>query len=164
MSDDNVFKYARGEQCLLVERATDSTGDPVALGFIVGDEAVRKGVIVDRDKVGELFNALGKWLGDIGDGEAIVEMIEPVERMRLFGEIHDERKRQDEQWGGPEHDDTNTVGRWIHLIRDQATRVLVADMTIIDPTAARRRARFVKIAALAVAAIESIDRKGTAQE
>jgi hypothetical protein len=62
-----------------------------------------------------------------------------------------ERNNQDQQWGGPEHDDkyssldfTAYIGRQVHKMYG-------------DP--ASDRDRFIKIAALAVAAIESIDRK-----
>lgn len=101
-----------------------------------------------RDDVGLLFNALGKYLG--GE-EAIVEMIDPVERMRIFGEIHTERQAQDARWGGAEHDDTHTPFEWTGFIGKQS-------LSIVGPPCKANRARFVKIAALAVAAIESMDR------
>ena len=101
---------------------------------------------LDHQDIGELFSALGKYLGGIEGGGAIVEMIEPVERMRIFGEIHDERQRQDEQWGGPNHDDFD------RFIRHQ--------LLAIEAHASVRKC-FVNIAALAIAAVESIDRELT---
>lgn len=69
-------------------------------------------------------------------------------------DVRAERKRQALQWcddigGTPEdHDDEHTYGEWVSYIDHQAN--------LMNPT--NQRERFVKIAALAVAAIESIDR------
>jgi hypothetical protein len=133
--------------------------DKGALEFVVGDMTVRKCVVLKRDDVGELFNALGKHLSSIADGGAIVEMIEPVERMRVFGEIHAERERQDEKWGGPAHDDEHDAFEWSRFLQRQAMAGEQAAHRQLGP---EWRKRFVNIAALAIAAIESIDRQSAA--
>jgi hypothetical protein len=80
--------------------------------------------------------------------------IDPV-RFELALEIEAERRRQDAQWGGPAHDDEHEPGDWCQYLAHQQR--LLLKMT--SPTQREDiRARFVKIAALAFAAIESIDR------
>lgn len=81
---------------------------------------------------------------------------------RILFDIADERRRQDEQWGGPDHDDTHRGVDWLRYINRQSTlasnETLSDDASeVVDPEG--YRARLVKIAALAVAAIESHDRK-----
>lgn len=71
-------------------------------------------------------------------------------RANILVEVHDEREHQDRQWGGPDHDDGHTAEDFHEFIRHQIDRTR---------TQQEARARFVKIAALAVAAVESIDRK-----
>lgn len=81
----------------------------------------------------------------------------------ILDEVKDERARQDEQWGGPGHDDTHVPAEWFGFIQDQDDHFTSAslstrshDEAFITATA---RERLIKIAALAVAAVESIDRK-----
>lgn len=69
---------------------------------------------------------------------------------KIFLEIREERFRQDEQWGGTAHDDLRTIGDWLEYIDLQLSKCCIWD---------NQRQAFVKIAALAVAAIESLDRK-----
>jgi hypothetical protein len=71
-----------------------------------------------------------------------------------YEQIGLERMRQDEEWGGDAHDDAHRVGDWLEFIRKQCN--LIGDG--LEP-AENARERFVKIGALAVAAIQSIDRK-----
>lgn len=107
-------------------------------------------------------------------------------QMAVMMEIIEERGHQDEQWGGPDHDDTHRLGAWCTFIGKQLNSARqVADIRLIVHNSdaeklfgvdfktpieeanrivdERRpplvRARLVKIAALALAAIESIDRK-----
>lgn len=74
---------------------------------------------------------------------------QPDAKDAAYMNIRAERERQDEQWGGPEHDDEHDPWDWARLIEHQT-----AWDREQDPWC-----RFVKIAALAVAAIESIERK-----
>ncbi|SAL01622.1 hypothetical protein AWB80_08168 [Caballeronia pedi] len=76
-----------------------------------------------------------------------------------------ERKRQDEQWGGQDVDDTRRPAHWIAYIAKQVNKADRAWIEhhrgeVAELDIAEIRERLVKTAALAVAAIESIDRKG----
>lgn len=73
-------------------------------------------------------------------------------------EIQFERKHQDLKWGGPSHDDHHSMQEWVQWIR---TRLLGLGYTNNDDFTARRL--WVEIAALAVAAIESMDRNQRAK-
>lgn len=81
----------------------------------------------------------------------------------IFEEIKQERARQDEQWGGAEHDDGHDLHDWSTYILHQLGHRTRAHSTPKELLAhvgkAEARERLIKIAALAVAAIESIDRK-----
>ncbi len=70
----------------------------------------------------------------------------------LFLEIVAERNRQDQQWGGPEHDDKHRPWDFFNYIRSRCQNF------VADPVEQHRK-QLIQIAALAVAAIESIDRK-----
>jgi hypothetical protein len=72
----------------------------------------------------------------------------------IYLEIAEERVKQDEQWGGPEHDDEHTAFEWLGIITHYLGRGLInADVL--------SRKAMVQVAALAVAAIEWIDRRHT---
>lgn len=73
-------------------------------------------------------------------------------RCRAVADALLERQYQDSKWGGPEHDDTETEENWQKYITEYANgqgRATTHDF----------RKRMVKVAALAIAAIESCDRK-----
>jgi hypothetical protein len=77
----------------------------------------------------------------------------------VLEDVLEERISQDAQWGGPAHDDEHSVFEWYGFIEHQMELLAVEQQghDVDDiPTA---RARLVKIAALAVAAIESLDRR-----
>jgi hypothetical protein len=79
----------------------------------------------------------------------------------IIVDVFAERDRQDAQWGGEEHDDGHTAHDWLRYIGHQAQRAhdetLSDDRTqLVDPE--HYRQRLVKIAALAFAAIASLDR------
>lgn len=69
-----------------------------------------------------------------------------------LSDILAERMKQDQQWGGPSHDDTHSTDDWMKYILYQI------DRSRYEPITEERRYRLVKIAALALAACESIDR------
>lgn len=71
---------------------------------------------------------------------------------RVLEDIMNERARQDAKWGGPEHDDEHTMAEWFSFILARA-----ACPTGYVPKHDRKIA--VEMAALAIAAIESFDRK-----
>jgi hypothetical protein len=79
---------------------------------------------------------------------------DPQARQKLYAEVEAERLAQDEKWGGPSHDDEHTVGEWVHYIEQKNGSLFCAET---DP--AKQRKLLVQIAALAVAAAESIERK-----
>lgn len=73
----------------------------------------------------------------------------------VIGEVRQERWRQDRKWGGAEHDDGLSVDEWHNTIADYngwARRM--AKMGSTD----KARRRLIQVAALAIAAVESIDR------
>ena len=74
--------------------------------------------------------------------------------MSIYDEIAAERKKQDEKWGGPNHDDTHDSYDWIAYVTKHMGKAVLwpFDQSIY-------RKQMVCVAALAVAAIESIDRK-----
>jgi hypothetical protein len=101
---------------------------------IIWDAAIDVSVIDDvaYDIVGDITNEEGK--------------------IKAVAAILNERRYQDEKWGGSEHDDTETEENWQRYITEYANaqgRSSSYDF----------RKRMVKVAALAMAAIESVDRK-----
>lgn len=72
----------------------------------------------------------------------------------ILTEIAAERVRQDMKWGGPEHDDTHTHTDWLNLIDKR----LAPPASHRTPAVEYRRA-MIEIAALAIAAVASFDRK-----
>lgn len=74
-----------------------------------------------------------------------------AERDLLFGKISRERARQDEEWGGADHDDSHERSDWVGFIEKQCRLARTASERPIDDY----ESRMVKIAALAIAAIES---------
>lgn len=75
---------------------------------------------------------------------------------KVLGEVLEERERQDRKWGGPNHDDQHDTATFVQLIEDYAgwARVM-AGMDSAD----KARQRLIQVAALAVAAVEAIDRR-----
>ncbi len=80
-------------------------------------------------------------------------------QMRVFVDVLAERKQQDAKHGGPAHDDAHALHEFAWFIEHQGDRMRAPGRQD-DPQ--HMRARFVKVAALAFAAIESIDRKASA--
>lgn len=73
-------------------------------------------------------------------------------------EIARERVRQDNKWGGPEHDDTHHPEDWAGFI-NQRTEIILRNDRVVPVRGDHYRELLVEIAALAVAAIASHDRK-----
>lgn len=69
--------------------------------------------------------------------------------------IASERASQDAQWGGATHDDAHGVDDWFDYIRRQMEKI---EQEWSGDDEGEVRAAYVKIAALACAAIESYDR------
>lgn len=81
---------------------------------------------------------------------------EPRKIDGILAEVSDERDRQDAKWGGPEHDDQHSPIEFVKIIEDYAgwARAMFSQGS---PDKGRRR--LVQVAALALAAVESLDRK-----
>lgn len=69
----------------------------------------------------------------------------------VLADVLEERSRQDAQWGGAAHDDEHTTSDWMNFI--------VKQTAFWFSGYGGSRERLVKIAALAVAAIEMLDRR-----
>lgn len=67
-----------------------------------------------------------------------------------------ERDRQDQKWGGPRHDDRHSVMDFVRYIRNYAGW---AEQMADGNSLLKARRRLVQVAALAVAAVEMIDRR-----
>ena len=90
---------------------------------------------------------------DMTDGERIEAEAEA--RQRVLEQIRAERRRQDLKWGGSQHDDEHSTAAFVQLIEDYAGWArTMAGMGTHD----KARNRLVQVAALAVAAVEAIDR------
>jgi len=77
---------------------------------------------------------------------------EECDKLSAIEEVIKERCHQDEQWGGPEHDDQHNAEDWMRFIAELLPGSVKHGET-------RYRRRLIEIAALAVAAIESNDRR-----
>lgn len=75
---------------------------------------------------------------------------------QVFEEIAAERHRQDAKWGGPDHDDSHGWHEWIDYIIEHADKAYSTNND--DESYANARRRYIEVAALAVAAVESMDR------
>lgn len=90
---------------------------------------------------------------------------------KVLEEIREERKHQDKKWGGPNHDDAHGPYAWTAFImtylglalsdfvNDTSRAGATPNENRVDAQLRKFRYNMVKIAALAVAAIESVDRK-----
>lgn len=72
-------------------------------------------------------------------------------RESIFADINAERGYQDEKWGGPVHDDEHSVHDFVAFITKYAGNA-------VEASAFDQRKALIKVAALAVAAVEKIDR------
>lgn len=79
-----------------------------------------------------------------------------AKQQSIYSEITAERQYQDQQWGGPDHDDDHSIHDWIAFITVYGARAVESSQWGLVPQLSR--SSFIKIAALAVAAIESLDR------
>ncbi|NJM74642.1 MAG: hypothetical protein HC852_01410 [Acaryochloridaceae cyanobacterium RU_4_10] len=78
-----------------------------------------------------------------------------MNRVEIFTKIEQECEKQDTEWDGALHDDEHSLEDWIDFIDAQINRVEECESTNLLGA----RERLIKVAALAVAAIESLDRK-----
>ena len=88
------------------------------------------------------------------DGEQIEAAA--IARTKVLSDVSTERTRQDSKWGGSATDDKWDALDWHEMIADYnawARRMMT--MNSFD----KARVRYIQIAALAVAAVEALDRK-----
>lgn len=84
------------------------------------------------------------------------ELVENERRKReVLKEVSIERHSQDLQWGGPKHDDSHSNHDWIAIIAKFLGRAVAWPFD-----ADKFRESMIKIAAVAVAAAEWVDRRG----
>jgi hypothetical protein len=86
-------------------------------------------------------------------------MAGPGDIQAILFAIEDERKRQDEMWGGPTHDDEHVRRRWLDDIIIGWFIRKARGFSHLDSDALKFEENMVKVAALAVAAIQSSRRK-----
>lgn len=138
-----------------------------------GDKAIAEGDLMDdKTKMNralrdilleaseqELIDALVEGSNDFGSlaetGRSIVRLAY-AKVSTVFDEIAKERIRQDQKWGGPQRDDTHAVHAWMRVIKNYASW---AEQMIYNRAPEKARKRLIQVAALAMAAVESIDRK-----
>lgn len=93
-----------------------------------------------------------------------------MSQKKVLDDVVEERTRQTLQWGGPSHDDTHDAYDWLSYMGHQADKIseVMTANGYYNFTRTRKRKtpspevlreHFIKIAALAVAAVESLDRK-----
>lgn len=101
---------------------------------------------------------------------AVVERIEGKNGVKFWidpvldevlGMVRAERARQDQQWGGADHDDVHVVADWFEFIQKQMARPWAGPWDDGEDRALARE-RLVKVAAIAIAAIQSLVRRGRA--
>lgn len=76
----------------------------------------------------------------------------------VLAEVAGERDRQDRKWGGPTHDDTHSPGDWCRYLHEHLARAeqAVAGEPVREFDDFRQQ--MLRVAGLAVAALESWDR------
>ena len=79
----------------------------------------------------------------------------PETRAKALADVETERARQDAYWGGPVHDDNHSATEWCLILN---ARLGKASEAAIDRDFPEARRRLIQIAAVAVAAVESLDR------
>lgn len=76
---------------------------------------------------------------------------------RVLDDVKDERTHQQGRWNAV-HDDEHTTGEWADLIEQRT--VVIASAFQTNHGAGFLRHQFIEAAAIAVAAVESLDRQG----
>lgn len=107
-----------------------------------------------------------EWTSDDGDAEPLVDSFTTVfhagmdytdySKGNVLNEVSTERTRQDEKWGGSIHDDKHHTVDFCRFIKNYTGW---AEMMSMMDSPEKARKRLIQIAALASAAVESIDRK-----
>lgn len=101
----------------------------------------------------------------------LAQHVSSSEQLRAVVQVLAHRVAQDTQWGGAEHDDEHQISEFFTFILDQIDKAILDQFNgdgfpapgggYHNPQRARERLK--KIAALAIAAMESLDRRGLAR-
>ena len=75
----------------------------------------------------------------------------------LLQEVVAERAAQDQEWGGRPHDDGHGVAEWVALLARHVGLAMNDGATTEDPVRFRRQ--MVRVAAVALAALEAFERR-----
>jgi len=78
--------------------------------------------------------------------------------MEIITKIVKERERQDQQWGGAKHDDQHSVYDFVHYMEKFKDRIRRPSMPV-DELLDQHEDSYLKIAALAIAGLEWIERR-----
>lgn len=100
------------------------------------------------DQNSKVVEQMPKWVKGSPVNQRPVER--PIQVGDVYLEIGAERIRQDQQWGGPGHDDQHSRWDWRLFIENQSILSIGNDVSPIG-----FQQRMIKVAALSVAAIES---------
>lgn len=105
-----------------------------------------------KTPIEEFFASLQKAIAPIADA---LRDAHP-DLLAIANDVLQECQRQDEKWGGPEHDDQHTDREWTAIVAEHLGR---AGYAISEDDAVGYRRQMVRVAALAVAALEAFDRR-----
>lgn len=147
VSEDMAFRVVMewyAKQSILIRMARTAAGERFAK---VGSSDLAYGETAQA----ALFTAARQWL------EALtLEQQAELRQKDLMLELLAERRRQDDKWGGPNHDDQWTPFDWHEMIADYNAwaRRMAAMGNLV-----KARRRYIQVAALAVAAVEALDRQ-----
>ena len=93
--------------------------------------------------------------GPLAEHRDLPDISERKHLASVLTEVFHERRKQDLKWGGPEHDNEHNSHDWIAYIMRHAGRAVVWPWN-----KATFRKQMIRVAALAVAAVEWCDRGG----
>lgn len=82
-----------------------------------------------------------------------------MSRESIYAEIEKERKYQEDKWGIEVDDTKNTPWMWVNYITKYSTQWLTGIFTTPTRSVDLFRLSMIKVATIAVAAVESLDRQ-----
>lgn len=145
---------------ILIDKIAEAFGVKKALiAFILAGSDVRKlaarvhSLEEMKANISNRNNELWSQIWDLEEQVSNLEEQLANSTSPVLQDILAERASQDAQWGGPAHDDEHFIEDWLDFIEKQTQTARV----VIDYD--DRNKRLVKIAALAIAALESRRRK-----
>lgn len=83
------------------------------------------------------------------------DLIPPVQMLQIL-KVLNERRRQDEKWGGEKHDDAHESGDWLAILMSELGEVAFATLAHPEKVVAEE---IVHVAAVAIAWLEAIQRR-----